>query len=68
MLQPLIPLAAFVGTLGAPPSQDSLQIWVQRMKEHGFEVSPTLKKALQCGAQMQKEVLKLFHNSVPCGW
>ena len=56
VLTPLTKLSEFVAKVGEPPSQDSLQIYLQRLREHGFDVSPTLRKALQCGLKIQKEV------------
>lgn len=56
ILQPMTPLSSFITTLGEPPSQESLETYLKRMKEWGYEVSPTIQKALKCGAKMQKEV------------
>lgn len=71
VLQPLVPLGTFVTSMGEPPSQGSLELYLNRMKEHGFEVSPTIKKALKCGAKMQKEVsptpLPLLPSLAGCG-
>ena len=56
VLTPLTKLSEFVAKVGEAPSQDSLQIYLQRLREHGFDVSPTLRKTLQCGLKIQREV------------
>lgn len=56
VITPLVPLAAFAPKLGEPPPQASLQVYLHRMREHGFDVSPTLAKALRCGAAIHQEV------------
>lgn len=47
--------------LCAPPScrqgtPEEMESYLQRLRERGFEVSPTLKKALQTGVRVCKQV------------
>ena len=64
VLTPLTKLSEFVAKVGEPPSQDSLQIYLHRLREHGFDVSPTLRKALQCGLKIQKEVGSMWEQII----
>ncbi|KAK9799826.1 hypothetical protein WJX73_006324 [Symbiochloris irregularis] len=55
ILMPLIPLAEFVSKVGAQPKAESLHIWLQRMREQGWDVSHLVRRALQCGAAIRPE-------------
>lgn len=69
VLTPFRPLAEFISTLGEQPSQDSLHVYLNRLKEHGFNPSATIKKALSCGARIVKEVCELtFSCSLKQSW
>lgn len=56
VLAPLIPLGEFISKVGRPPSKTGMQVYLQRLREHGFNVSNTVRKALACGAQLDREV------------
>ena len=36
--------------------KEALAVYLRRMREHGWDVSPTIRKALQCGASIMPEV------------
>lgn len=56
VLQPLTPLGAFISQVGPVPDKEALAVYLRRMREHGWDVSPTIRKALQCGASIMPEV------------
>ena len=56
VLSPLIRLSDFIDEVDEPPSQNSLQTYIQRLREHGFDVSATIERALACGAKLSPEV------------
>ena len=56
VLSPLTRLSDFIDELDDPPSQDSLQTYIQRLREHGFDVSATIERTLACGAKLSPEV------------
>jgi len=62
VLSPLTKLPNFIERLGDPPSQSSLQTYIHRMREHGFDVSATVEKALACGANLLAEVGAMFSH------
>ncbi len=56
VLTPFTRLSEFVTLLGERPSQESLNIYLNRMREQGSDVTKTVRKALACGAKIAKEV------------
>ena len=56
VLTPFTKLSDFVSSVGERPSQDSLNVYLNRMREQGSDVSATVRKALACGAKIAKEV------------
>ena len=56
LLQPLNPLGSFISQLGPVPDKEALAVYLRRMREHGWDVSSTIRKALQCGASIMPEV------------
>lgn len=56
VLSPLVPLAEFVRGTGLPPPLDSFHVYLRRMKEQGFDVTPLLEQAARCGIPVQPEV------------
>ena len=37
------------------PEQDLLTVYLRRMREHGWDVRPTIRKAMECGAHIVPE-------------
>ena len=74
VLQPLTPLGEFIKQVGQVPDKEALAVYLRRMREHGWDVSPTIRKALQCGASIMPEVGPLCVccadtlNPKPCQW
>ena len=56
LIKPLTPLGDFITRLGRPPSKAAMNTYFMRLREQGWDVSHTVKKALQCGASLDKEV------------
>ena len=63
LIKPLTPLGDFITRLGRPPSKAAMNTYFMRLREQGWDVSHTVKKALQCGASLDKEVRCC---AVPC--
>ena len=42
--------------MGAQPKDEAIHIWLQRMREQGWDVSDLVKRAIQCGARLKPEV------------
>ena len=66
MITPLVPLGEFITKLGRPPSKDSVNTYIMRLREQGWDVSQTVKKALECGALLEKEVCVSFIQHYHC--
>ncbi|DBA96588.1 TPA: hypothetical protein ACH3X1_015451 [Trebouxia sp. C0004] len=56
LITPLIPLGEFVTKLGRPAGKTALHTYLMRLREQGWDVSQTVKKALHCGASLEKEM------------
>ena len=67
-------LGEFIKQVGPVPDKEALAVYLRRMREHGWDVSPTIRKALQCGASIMPEVGPLCMccaytlNPKPCQW
>jgi hypothetical protein len=46
---PFTPLGAFITRVGQPPSRDALTIYLQRMREHGWDVLEACRRLQQHG-------------------
>ena len=57
LITPLVPLGDFITKLGRPAGKAALHTYLMRLREQGWDVSQTVKKALHCGATLDKEVL-----------
>ena len=57
LITPLVPLGDFITKLGRPAVKTALHTYLMRLREQGWDVSQTVKKALRCGATLDKEVL-----------
>lgn len=53
---PLHVLHEFITTLGPLPPQTAMHTYVNRLREHGWNVWRTVQKALKCGAHLDAEV------------
>ena len=38
------------------PDKEALAVYLRRMREQGWDVSPTIRKAIACGADIMPEV------------
>ena len=56
LITPLTPLGEFITKLGRPAGKTALHTYLMRLREQGWDVSQTIKKALHCGASLEKEV------------
>ena len=56
VLTPFTRLSDFVSSIGERASEESLNIYLHRMREQGSDVSATVRRALACGAKIAKEV------------
>lgn len=56
VLTPFTKLSDFVSLVGERPSQESMNTYLNRMREQGSDISKTVRKALKCGAEIAKEV------------
>lgn len=56
LITPLTPLGEFITKLGRPAGKTALHTYLMRLREQGWDVSQTVKKALRCGASLEKEV------------
>ena len=70
LIKPLTPLGDFITRLGRPPSKAAMNTYFMRLREQGWDVSHTVKKALQCGASLDKEVCSnlnvMWHAVLRC--
>ena len=57
LITPLTPLGEFITKLGRPAGKTALHTYLMRLREQGWDVSQTVKKALHCGASLEKEVV-----------
>ena len=64
LITPLVPLGDFITKLGRPAGKAALHTYLMRLREQGWDVSQTVKKALHCGATLDKEVL--LCNTLAC--
>ena len=53
--KPLLCLANFLTILGAPPSHDSMEIWTNRTREQGLDVSGILALVSRRGGSVQEQ-------------
>jgi hypothetical protein len=56
LIRPLVPLGKFVKQLGPPPEHKALRTYLARLREQGWEVTPTINRLLQCGESLHPEV------------
>ena len=56
LITPLIPRGAFIPQRGRPAGKSALHTYLMRLREQGWDVFQTVKKAVQCGASLDKEV------------
>ncbi|DBA65791.1 TPA: hypothetical protein ACH3X2_002828 [Trebouxia sp. C0005] len=56
LITPLTPLGEFITKLGRPAGKTALHTYLMRLREQGWDVSQTVKKALRCGASLEKEM------------
>ena len=56
LITPLVPLGEFITKLGRPAGKSALHTYLMRLREQGWDVSQTVRKALHCGATLDKEV------------
>ncbi|KAL0049698.1 hypothetical protein WJX82_007869 [Trebouxia sp. C0006] len=56
LITPLTPLGEFITNLGRPAGKSALHTYLMRLREQGWDVSQTVKKALHCGASLEKEM------------
>ncbi len=61
VITPLTPLGEFITKLGRPAGKTALHTYLMRLREQGWDVSQTVRKALHCGASLEKEVFA-HHN------
>ena len=53
---PFTPLGDFIGEVGKPPTRTAMHTYLMRLREQGFDVSATVRKAVACGVRLDKEV------------
>ena len=66
---PLRRLADFVSGVGALPDTGQLAAYIQRLRSHGFDASPILRKFLACGAALTEDLVRIWgpgHRVLTC--
>lgn len=56
MIKPLVPLGDFIERVGLRPAPDALHTYLQRLREHGFDVAATVSKVRGAGVALVAEV------------
>lgn len=56
MIRPLVPLGDFIERVGLRPAPDALHTYLQRLREHGFDVAATVDKVRGAGVRIAAEV------------
>ncbi|GAB4814995.1 hypothetical protein N2152v2_002041 [Parachlorella kessleri] len=56
---PFQPLASFITQVGRPGKPEEVESYLHRLKERGFEVSPTIEKALKTGVRVCKQAQEI---------
>ena len=56
VIRPLVPLGDFIQRVGLRPAPDALHTYLQRLREHGFDVAATVDKVRGAGVALVAEV------------
>ena len=56
---PFRPLGEIIKEVGAAPSPEALTVFIQRLREQGWNLAPTIRRIKECGANLDPQVLSV---------